>query len=205
MIETSMPLSKNFTIGELLRSNTVERDENLKAEQYNPPSEIIKNLLHLVETTLQPIRTRIGFPIRINSGYRCHLLNKLVSGSATSQHCRGEAADCELSPRFLTDPDTALIRKEINSKIENLLGKPLRTDVNQNFYLFAFLCLHLDELDADQVIHEYGEDFGHPAWIHISASHRQDKRQILMVGKYTNRKYLNPSAEEALNYGTSST
>jgi hypothetical protein len=41
MIETSMPLSKNFTIGELLRSNTLERDENLKAEQYNPPSEII--------------------------------------------------------------------------------------------------------------------------------------------------------------------
>lgn len=53
----------------------------------------------------------------------------------------------------------------------------------------------------DQVIHEYGEDFGRPAWIHISASKRQDKRQILLVGQYTNKVYLKPSLEEALSYG----
>jgi hypothetical protein len=202
MVELTMPLSKNFTLGELLRSNTVERDENLKREQYDPSSEIVDNLKYLVETALQPIRTQLGFPIRINSGYRCPMLNKLVGGSATSQHCRGEAADCEISPRFMTDPQTAAIRNEIKGIVQDIVGKPLRPDVNQNFYLFAFICAHLDGLDVDQVIHEYGEDFGHPAWVHISASQRQDKRQILMVGEYTNKKYLRPSREDALSYGT---
>ena len=106
MIEPTMPLSKNFIIGEFLRSNTAERDENLKSEQYGPPDEIVNSLKYLVETALQPIRSKLEFPIRINSGYRSPLLNKLVGGSATSQHCTGEAADCELSPRFLTDPGT---------------------------------------------------------------------------------------------------
>ena len=50
MIEPTMPLSKNFTIGELLRSNTAERDENLKQEQYSPPDEIVSSLKYLVET-----------------------------------------------------------------------------------------------------------------------------------------------------------
>lgn len=203
MPELSMPLSKNFTLKELLRSNTVERDDNLKQEQENPPLDVLDNLRYLVENALQPIRGKLGFPIRINSGYRCPLLNKLVGGSATSQHCRGEAADCELSPRFLTDPETASVRNEIKSKVEEITGRPLRPDANENFFLFAYICLQLDELDVDQVIHEYGEDFGHPAWIHISASDRQDKRQILFVGKYTNKRYLRPTLEESLAYGTS--
>ena len=37
MPELSMPLSKNFTLRELLRSNVAERDERLKQEQENPP------------------------------------------------------------------------------------------------------------------------------------------------------------------------
>lgn len=203
MVELSMPLSKNFTLRELLRSNTAERDEKLKQEQENPPPEIIENLRYLVETALQPIRNSFGFPIRINSGYRSPLVNKLVGGSATSQHCRGEAADCELSPRFLTDPVTAAIKDEIKSKFQETTGRSMRPDVVENFFLFSYVCLRLNELDVDQIIHEYGEDFGHPAWIHISASKRQDKRQILFVGKYTNNHYLKPSLEEALSYGGS--
>ena len=202
MIELSMPLSKNFTLGELVRSDTVERDENLKKVQYNPPQEVIDNLQYLVQTTLQPIRTQMGFPIRISSGYRCPLVNKIVGGSATSQHCRGEAADCYLSPRFLSDPATETIRSEINSKVLELTGKSLRPDINQNFYLFAYICVHLNALDVDQVIHEYGEDFGRPAWVHISSSGRQDKRQLLVVGSYTNKSYLKPMQKEALLFGT---
>ena len=205
MLEPTTPLSKNFTLGELLRSNAVERDRRLKQEQFNPPTEVVDNLKYLVETVLQPIRDKLGFPIRINSGYRCHLLNKLVGGSATSQHCLGEAADCELSPRFLTDPSTIEIRGEIKSEVQRFVSAPLRPDINQNFFLFAYICIHLDHLDVDQVIHEYGEDFGHPAWIHISASRRMDKRQVLMIGDYTHRRYLKPSVEDALAYATTMT
>ncbi len=202
MPELSMPLSKNFALRELVRSSTAERDDRLKREQENPPIEIVHSLRYLVDTALQPIRGKLGFPIRINSGYRSPLLNKLVGGSATSQHCKGEAADCELSPRFMKAPETAEVRQEIKTGVQAITGKPLRPDVNENFYLFAYICMHLDGLDVDQVIHEYGDDFGHPSWIHVSASKRQDKRQIMMIGKYTHKRYIRPSVEEALAYGT---
>lgn len=202
MPESTYPLSTNFTLGEFLRSSTAERDEGLRQEQFNPPSGIVDNLKYLVETTLQPIRSGLRFPIRITSGYRSPLLNKLVGGSATSQHCLGEAADCELSPRFLTDPGAEAIRNDVRSRVHEIVGKPLRPDVNDNFYLFAFICIRLQGLDVDQVIHEYGDGFGYPAWVHVSASRRKDKRQILMVGSYTNRRYIKPTLEEALSYGT---
>jgi hypothetical protein len=78
----------------------------------------------------------------------------------------------------------------------------MRPDVNPNFMLFAYVCLNLKELDIDQVIHEYGEDFGRPAWVHIASSRRQDKHQVLMVGSYTKGRYLRLSVEEVLTYAT---
>lgn len=80
----------------------------------------------------------------------------------------------------------------------------LRPDVDQNFYLFAYICLHLEELDVDQVIHEYGDGFGQPAWVHVAASRRQDRRQILFVGSYTGRQYVPATVAEALDRGTES-
>ncbi len=202
MPNLSIPLSENFVLRELLQSDTAERDEALKREQENPPSDIIENIQYLVDTALQPIRSNLEFSIRITSGYRCQTVNKLAGGSGTSQHCRGEAADCKLSPRFLTEPSTVSIREEIRSKVKEINGKSIKSEIGENFFLFAFICLHINELDVDQVIHEYGDDYGHPAWIHVSASRRQNKRQILCVGSYTNRHYLKPTLEEALSYGT---
>ena len=202
MPELSTPLSKNFSLREMLRSATAERDPQLKQEQENPPDEIVDNLRYLTETTVQPIRDRLNYPLHITSGYRCLLVNKLVGGSATSQHVRGEAADCELTPFFLRDERTRAFRDDIKARVQALTGRPLRPEVSENFYLFAYICLHLDELDVDQVIHEYGEDFGHPAWVHVSASRRQNRRQILFIGSYTNRRYIVATPAEALAYGT---
>lgn len=203
MPDLSLFLSQNFTLGELLHSSTAERDFRLKEEQENPPEEIIDNLQYLVETALQPIRDRLGYPIRINSGYRCTVLNKLIGGSATSQHCRGEAADCELSRLFLEDPGTKAIREEIREQVRETTGRPLRPDVDANFYLFAYICLNLSAIDVDQVIHEYGEDLGRPSWVHVAASRRRDGRQILFIGHYTRGRYISPSVEDSLAYGTS--
>jgi hypothetical protein len=44
---------------------------------------------------LQPLRDGIGKPIKVNSGYRCKRLNKLIGGSPTSQHTEGNAADLD--------------------------------------------------------------------------------------------------------------
>jgi hypothetical protein len=82
--------------------------------------------------------------------------------------------------------------------VEQRTGRPLRPDLDQNGYLFAYVCLHRDELDVDQVIHEYGDAFGRPAWVHVAASRRQDRRQVLFIGHYTDRLYINASVDAAL-------
>lgn len=49
----------------------------------------------LVRKVLQPLRDIYQKPMKINSGFRTPALNARVGGVATSQHCKGEAADIE--------------------------------------------------------------------------------------------------------------
>ena len=86
-----MRLSKNFTLDELIRSDTAKKKGYV--EQYNPQKEVIENLRRLVENVLQPARDRLGESITVTSGYRCDRLNKAVGGAASSQHRLGQAAD----------------------------------------------------------------------------------------------------------------
>ncbi|MBO7317945.1 MAG: peptidase M15 [Bacteroidales bacterium] len=80
---------KFFTIEELCDSAVARR---LHLDN-TPPALAIENLTALVEQVLDPARTILGKPIRINSGYRCEQLNKCVGGVSNSQHLCGEAAD----------------------------------------------------------------------------------------------------------------
>lgn len=80
---------KYFTIREMKKS-----DRATKAGIENEPSiQEVKNLTALIEKVLDPLREAYGKPIIVTSGYRCEKLNKLVGGSASSQHKKGEAAD----------------------------------------------------------------------------------------------------------------
>lgn len=80
---------KHFTIKELCRSTTA----SLLGIDNTPPASAVRSLQELVDKVLDPLREAWGGPIRVNSGYRCPELNKLVGGTPTSQHQRGEAAD----------------------------------------------------------------------------------------------------------------
>ena len=182
-------LSPNFTLGEFLRSATAERNAAWKRDQENPPERIVENLRYLARTVLQPIRETFGIPMRITSGYRGPAVNKAVGGSPRSQHCHGQAADCGLAPDFLTSSATEAVRRDIERQVMDITGKPIRSNVNANYYLFAFICLNLDRFDVDQVIHEYGGGPGQPGWVHVSASRDRDMRQILVIGKYVPRIY----------------
>lgn len=51
------------------------------------------HIIALVDHVLDPIRERLGVPVRITSGYRCKALNELVGGKDSSQHLAGYAAD----------------------------------------------------------------------------------------------------------------
>jgi len=94
-------LTKNFGYQEMIKSSTADR----LGVSNDASREHVINLVNLCNFILQPVREEFGV-IRINSGYRSPALNKAVGGSATSQHCNGQAADFE---SFSTpNPDLAL-------------------------------------------------------------------------------------------------
>lgn len=81
---------KHFTIEEMTESSTAKA----KDIDNTPSQEILAKLQKLIEAILDPLREWYGKPIRVNSGYRCEALNKVVGSKANnSQHLYGEAAD----------------------------------------------------------------------------------------------------------------
>ena len=84
-----MNLSKNFTLSELTHSSTA----NYHNVSNNPDRFALENLTKLCNEILQPIRDKLGDSIYINSGYRSPMVNRLVGGSSSSQHIKGQAAD----------------------------------------------------------------------------------------------------------------
>ena len=88
-ISADTSLSAHFTLGEMCYSATAEAKQipNIPLKQH------ITALQNLCERCLEPLRQQLGLPIKVNSGYRCPLLNQMVGGVSTSQHLKGEAAD----------------------------------------------------------------------------------------------------------------
>ena len=201
MVDITQHLSRDFMLGELLRSDTAERDATLKQQQYNPPPEVVANLTYLAVTALQPIRDLLAYPLHVTSAYRCPAVNQLVGSKPTSQHLLGQAADCQLAPAFLNDSRTAATRERLSTEFYAATGRRLRADVSANFLLFTAICLRIERLDIDQLIHEFGDAFGQPAWVHVAASPQQNKRQILFIGSYTDKQYLSLSVPQALLRG----
>ena len=91
-----MKLSKNFSLGEMIQSQTAIR----KNIDNNPNGDQILNLIDLCDNVLQPLRDAIG-PIRISSGFRSQKLNVAIGGAASSQHCalNGAAADIDMGEK----------------------------------------------------------------------------------------------------------
>ena len=87
-----MKLSNNLDLSEVTRSESAKRNgiSNM------PTAEHIENFKLLAEKIFQPIREHFGVPIHISSGYRSKELNAKIGGSATSQHCKGEAIDIDM-------------------------------------------------------------------------------------------------------------
>mgnify|MGYP004446101115 FL=1 len=84
-----MQLTKNFSLEEMCYS-----DMAAARKIANKPGKTEEAALRLLcERVLQPLRDKHGKSIGINSGYRCVTLNRVLGGSGTSQHVKGEAAD----------------------------------------------------------------------------------------------------------------
>jgi len=105
---------KYFTIKELSKSPTAQR---LGIDNTPPPQEE-GNLKLLVEKVLDPIREAYKKPIIVNSGYRCHVLNRKIGGVPNSHHLGGMAADIQTVKDTVEDNKTLfnIIQKMIESK-----------------------------------------------------------------------------------------
>jgi hypothetical protein len=83
-----MNLSEHFTLEELTFTNHREFD--------NTPTQVqIDNLTRLAEF-LETVRTLLGKPIMIDSGFRSPEVNQAVGSSSVSQHLKGCAADIKV-------------------------------------------------------------------------------------------------------------
>ena len=86
-----MNLSRNFTLSELIKSDTAIRlgiDNNPNADQ-------IEKLKGLCENILQPVRDHFG-RVKVTSGFRSPNLCVAIGSSVNSQHAKAEAADFEV-------------------------------------------------------------------------------------------------------------
>tara|TARA_B100000424_G_C22748606_1_gene404658 strand:+ start:155 stop:655 length:501 start_codon:yes stop_codon:yes gene_type:complete len=162
-----MRISKNFTLSELTSSNTAKR----LGINNTPDKEGIFKLRILVTTLLQPIRDRIGVPIRVSSGYRSLELNRTITGRSDyiSQHSKCEAVD---------------LKCVVRGKMDNL--RIYNTLIEGGF-------------DFDQCILEFGgatetTESKCPNWIHLSYSMDNNRRQVLVAYKDKNNrtKYRKP-------------
>jgi len=85
-----MNLSRNFTLLELIKSDTAIR----KGINNNPSAGQIENLKLLCENILQPVRDHFG-RVKVTSGFRSEQLCLVIGSSVNSQHAQGCAADFE--------------------------------------------------------------------------------------------------------------
>ena len=78
-----------FTINELIASDTAIE----KGIDNTAPPQVRANLSILVNNLLDPLREAWRSPIKVTSGFRCGVLNRVVRGEPTSAHLYGYAAD----------------------------------------------------------------------------------------------------------------
>lgn len=81
---TGIRLSEHFTLSEFLSLK--------KYPQNIPDQQQIVNMVHLCRL-LEDLRSSIGCPIIVTSGFRSVKVNTLVGGVSGSQHLYGQAAD----------------------------------------------------------------------------------------------------------------
>ena len=94
-------MTPHFTLKEMIASATGER---LGIDNTPRPEHLDK--LTLTAELLERVRTLLGCPVIVTSGYRCMQLNIAVGGVTSSDHARGQAADI-VAPSFGTPYEVA--------------------------------------------------------------------------------------------------
>lgn len=106
-----MKLTTHFTLDELIASNTAKA----RGIDNTPPADVFPRIVQTAEM-LERIRTVLGVPVIVTSGYRCQKLNMAVGGVTSSDHTTGQAADI-VAPRYGSAEDVARMLAPLVSAI----------------------------------------------------------------------------------------
>ena len=147
-----MRLSKNFTLPEIIHSNTAKRLGINNA----PNKEHLKNMQVLVRDLIQPMRDVLG-PIRISSGYRNPELNRAIGGSSKSQHCKGEALDLQYWSKG------KMCNKEIYDWVIKS-GIEFDQMINEFDYSWIHISLKSNDKNRKQILEAYKDSDGDTAY-----------------------------------------
>jgi zinc D-Ala-D-Ala carboxypeptidase len=149
-----MKISPNLNLAEITRSDTAKRH----GIDNTPTAEHLENFKLLADKVFEPIREHFKTPIFISSGYRSKDLNAFIKGSASSQHCKGQAIDIDMDGS--------------NGEVTNRM-------------VFDFI---KNKLDFDQLIWEFGTDFNpdwvHVSYVK-GKNRKQKLKAIRTSGKTT--------------------
>ena len=152
-----MKISPNLNLAEITRSDTAKRH----GIDNTPTAEHLENFKLLADKVFEPIREHFKTPIFISSGYRSKELNSFIKGSASSQHCKGQAIDIDMDGS--------------NGEVTNRM-------------VFDFI---KNKLDYDQLIWEHGTDFNpdwvHVSY--VKGKNRKQKLKAIRSGGKTS--YIN--------------
>lgn len=103
------PLTAHFTWAEVVRSPTARA----RGIDNTVPEELWANIRRTA-AMMEAIRSLLGgSPLKINSWYRCPILNTAVGGSPTSAHPKGLAVDWEPTTMLLGDAFDAVAASPI--------------------------------------------------------------------------------------------
>lgn len=111
-----MQLSNNFSLEELIFSQTAEREDI----DNTPTNEVLQNLIYTAEQLELVKQLLNGCPVLISSGYRSPALNKAVKGANTSQHVLGKAVDFT-APKYGTPRDIVAAIKASHIEYDQLI------------------------------------------------------------------------------------
>ena len=90
-----------------------ELHEFIDPKDETPTFEQIENLISLITFVIQPARTWLKVPFKINSGIRSVKKNKAIGGAVNSEHLEGSASDIDLGSKELNKKLFFLIKENL--------------------------------------------------------------------------------------------
>ena len=122
----SLRLSPNFTLHEMMRSNTGER---LNVDNRATANDI--NRLVILSQYMERIREIFNRPIIVTSAFRSREINKLVGGAVNSDHLMGYAVDFKINSLSTVDICRSIYKSDLDySQLIEEFGQWVHISIN---------------------------------------------------------------------------